>query len=89
MHRKTIAAVLIIPVTFALASAVAQAQDRTRAGALIDQKLREAVERKQVPGVVALRHRSQGCRLPGRLRSGGCRDRPTPGCLIHCSGSRQ
>src|SRR5882672_4178115 len=54
MHRKTIAAVLIIPVTFALASAVAQAQDRTRAGALIDQKLREAVERKQVPGVVAL-----------------------------------
>ena len=54
MHRKTIAAVLIIPMTFALAGAAAQAQDRTRAGALIDQKLREAVERKQVPGVVAL-----------------------------------
>jgi methyl acetate hydrolase len=54
MHRKTIAAVLMIPMTFALAGAVAQAQDRTRAGALIDQKLREAVERKQVPGVVAL-----------------------------------
>jgi len=53
-NRKTIAAVLIIPITFALAGALAQAQDRTRAGALIDQKLREAVERKQVPGVVAL-----------------------------------
>src|SRR5215510_15711579 len=54
MHRKTIAAVLIIPIAFSLAGAVAQAQDRTRAGALIDQKLREAVERKDVPGVVAL-----------------------------------
>src|SRR5262245_14646718 len=54
MHCKTIAAVLVIPMTFALAGAVAQAQDRTRASALIDQKLREAVERKQVPGVVAL-----------------------------------
>src|SRR5438067_1898691 len=54
MHWKTIAAVLITPMTFALAGAVAQAQDRTRGGALIDQKLREAVERKQVPGVVAL-----------------------------------
>src|SRR3954466_12511906 len=54
MRRRTIAAAFMIPMTFALAGAVAQAQDRTRAGALIDQKLREAVERKQVPGVVAL-----------------------------------
>jgi CubicO group peptidase (beta-lactamase class C family) len=48
------AALVILPMTFALASSAAHAQDRTRAGALIDQKLREAVERKQVPGVVAL-----------------------------------
>jgi methyl acetate hydrolase len=54
MHRKTIAAAFMIPVTFALASGIALAQDRTRASALIDQKLREAVERKDVPGVVAL-----------------------------------
>src|SRR5712675_895311 len=54
MRRRMMAAVVILPMTFALAGAVAQAQDRTRAGALIDQKLREAVERKQVPGVVAL-----------------------------------
>jgi methyl acetate hydrolase len=55
MHRKTIAAAIImIPVTFALANGIALAQDRPRAGAMIDQKLREAVERKDVPGVVAL-----------------------------------
>jgi len=54
MHRKTIAAVILITMTFAHMHSAAQAQDRTRAGALIDQKLREAVERKDVPGVVAL-----------------------------------
>jgi methyl acetate hydrolase len=55
MHRKTIAAAIImIPITFALANSIALAQDRPRAGAMIDQKLREAVERKDVPGVVAL-----------------------------------
>src|ERR1700716_593064 len=53
--RQRIAAVLVLlPITFVLANSAAQAQDRTRASALIDQKLREAVERKQVPGVVAL-----------------------------------
>src|SRR5262245_12467508 len=55
MRRKmTVAAVVMIPMTFALTNGLAHAQDRTRAGALIDQKLREAVERKDVPGVVAL-----------------------------------
>src|SRR5215470_9794336 len=54
MRPRTMAALVMLPMTFALAGAVAQAQDRPRAGALIDQKLREAVERKQVPGVVAL-----------------------------------
>jgi methyl acetate hydrolase len=55
MRRQTIAAtVFMIPMTFALTNGLAHAQDRTRAGALIDQKLREAVERKDVPGVVAL-----------------------------------
>jgi len=55
MHRKTIAAtVFMIPMAFALVSGIAPAQDRTRAGAPIDQKLREAVDRKDVPGVVAL-----------------------------------
>jgi methyl acetate hydrolase len=55
MHRKTIAAaVFTIPFAFALASGIALAQDRPRAGALIDQKLREAIEHKDVPGVVAL-----------------------------------
>jgi methyl acetate hydrolase len=53
MRGRTTAALLILPMTFVLASGAAQAQDRSR-GALIDQKLREAVERKQVPGVVAL-----------------------------------
>ena len=54
MRRRMMAALVLLPMTFALVGAAAQAQDRTRAGALIDQKLREAVERKQVPGVVAL-----------------------------------
>jgi len=55
MHRKTIATtVFMIPMAFALVSGIAPAQDRTRAGAPIDQKLREAVDRKDVPGVVAL-----------------------------------
>src|SRR5215470_3260112 len=54
MRPRTMAALVMLPMTFALAGAVAQAQDRTRGGALIDQKLREAVEGKQVPGVVAL-----------------------------------
>jgi len=54
MHRNTIAAIIMIPMTLALTNGLAYAQDRTRAGALIDQKLRDAVERKDVPGVVAL-----------------------------------
>ncbi len=54
MRRRMMAALFMLPMTCALANSAAQAQDRTRAGALIDQKLREAVERKQVPGVVAL-----------------------------------
>src|SRR5712671_7751817 len=54
MRRRMMAALVLLPITFVLANGAAQAQDRTRAGALIDQKLREAVERKQVPGVVAL-----------------------------------
>jgi len=48
--RQRIVAVLVL----VLANSAAEAQDRTRASALIDQKLREAVERRQVPGVVAL-----------------------------------
>jgi CubicO group peptidase (beta-lactamase class C family) len=54
MCRQTIAALVIIPITFTLASSMAQAQNPPRSGALIDQRLREAVERKDVPGVVAL-----------------------------------
>src|SRR5215470_2270003 len=54
MRRRMMAALVVLPMTIAIANNAAQAQDRTRAGALIDQKLREAVERKQVPGVVAL-----------------------------------
>jgi len=54
MHRRMIAALVMMPITFTLAGGAAQAQDRTRASALIDQRLREAVERKDVPGVVAL-----------------------------------
>jgi methyl acetate hydrolase len=54
MRRRMMAALVVLPMTFALASSAAQAQDRARAGALIDQTLRQAVERKQVPGVVAL-----------------------------------
>jgi len=54
MCRPTIAALVIIPITVTLASSMAQAQNPTRSGALIDQQLREAVERKDVPGVVAL-----------------------------------
>src|SRR5258708_5699432 len=54
MCRPTIAALVIIPITFTLASSMAQAQNPTRSGALIDQRLREAVDRKDVPGVVAL-----------------------------------
>jgi methyl acetate hydrolase len=54
MHRKAIAALVMTPIAFTLASSVAQAQNSTRSTALIDQPLREAVERKDVPGVVAL-----------------------------------
>src|SRR6476661_2702013 len=54
MRRRMMVALVILPMTFVLPNSVAQAQDRARAGALIAQKLREAVERKQVPGVVAL-----------------------------------
>src|SRR5262245_48320308 len=55
MHRKMIAAAVItIPFAFAFANGIVLAQDRTRAGAIIDPKLREAVERKDVPGGVAL-----------------------------------
>jgi len=54
MHRRMIAALVMMPITFTLAGGAAQAQDRTRASALIDQRLREAVERKDVPGVAAL-----------------------------------
>jgi CubicO group peptidase (beta-lactamase class C family) len=44
----------MMPITFTLASGVAQAQKAARSTALIDKPLREAVERKDVPGVVAL-----------------------------------
>src|SRR5882757_7461689 len=54
MCRPTIAALVIIPITVTVASSMAQAQNPTRSGALIDQQLREAVERKDVPGIVAL-----------------------------------
>src|SRR5262245_24252829 len=54
MRQRIMAALVVLPMTITIANNAAQAQDRTRAGALIDQKLREAVERQQVPGVVAL-----------------------------------
>jgi methyl acetate hydrolase len=54
MRRHAIAALAIMPITFTLASGVAQAQNAARSTALIDKPLREAVERKDVPGVVAL-----------------------------------
>ena len=54
MHRKAIAALVMMPIAFTLASSVAQAQNATRSTALIDRPLREAVERKDVPGIVAL-----------------------------------
>jgi methyl acetate hydrolase len=54
MYRKAIAALVMTPIALTLASSVAQAQNSTRSTALIDQPLREAVERKDVPGVVAL-----------------------------------
>src|SRR5207249_4925177 len=54
MRRQTTAAIFMIPMTLALVSGIALAQERPRSGAQIDQKLREAVERKDVPGVVAL-----------------------------------
>ena len=53
MYRQTIAAIVMMPITFTLASGVAQAQNPTRSTAQIDQALRAAVERKDVPGVVA------------------------------------
>jgi methyl acetate hydrolase len=54
MRRHAIAALAMMPITFTLASGVAQAQKAARSTALIDKPLREAVERKDVPGVVAL-----------------------------------
>jgi CubicO group peptidase (beta-lactamase class C family) len=54
MRRHAIAALAMMPITFTLASGVAQAQNAARSTALIDKPLREAVERNDVPGVVAL-----------------------------------
>ena len=55
MNRQTMAALVMMPITLALSTGVAQAQNSAaRPSTLIDQKLREAVERKDVPGVVAL-----------------------------------
>jgi methyl acetate hydrolase len=55
MNRQTMAALVMMPIAFALSTGPAQAQNSpARPSALIDQKLREAVERKDVPGVVAL-----------------------------------
>ena len=54
MYRKAIAALVMTPIAFTVASSVVQAQNSTRSTALIDQPLREAVERKDVPGIVAL-----------------------------------
>ena len=51
--KRHIAALVMMPMTFALLSGTALAQN-SRATAMIDQRLREAVERKDVPGVVAL-----------------------------------
>ena len=54
MCRKAIAALVMMPITFTLASGLAQAQTPTHSTTQIDQQLREAVERKDVPGIVAL-----------------------------------
>ncbi len=55
MNRQTMAALVMMPITLALSTGTTQAQNSAaRPSALIDQKLREAVERKDVPGVVAL-----------------------------------
>jgi methyl acetate hydrolase len=54
MYRKAIAALVMMLIAFTLANSVAQAQNSTRSTALIDRPLREAVERKDVPGIVAL-----------------------------------
>jgi methyl acetate hydrolase len=54
MYRKAIAALVMMPIAFTLATSVGQAQNATRSTALIDRPLREAVERKDVPGIVAL-----------------------------------
>jgi len=51
MNRQTIAMLAMLPITIALSASAAQAQTSTAA---IDQALRGAVERKDVPGVVAL-----------------------------------
>jgi methyl acetate hydrolase len=53
MNRQTIAALVMMPITLATGSAQAQ-NSSTRPTALIDQRLQEAVARKDVPGVVAL-----------------------------------
>src|SRR5262245_6471312 len=57
MNRKLIAAVIMTPVTLAFLNTAALAQ---KAADKIDQALRSAVERKDVPGVVALVTNRQG-----------------------------
>jgi methyl acetate hydrolase len=55
MNRQTMAALVMMPITLALSTGASHAQNSAaRPSALIDQKLREAVESKDVPGVVAL-----------------------------------
>jgi methyl acetate hydrolase len=53
MNRQTMAALVMMPITVALSTGAAEAQNSPTT-APIDQALRAAVERKDVPGVVAL-----------------------------------
>src|SRR5262245_41770247 len=53
MNRKTAGAVVIMSIVLAASLGTARAQNPS-GGAAIDASLREAVERKDVPGVVAL-----------------------------------
>src|SRR5438270_9820978 len=53
MNQSTIAALVMMPISFALATGAVQAQN-SPSTTPIDQVLRAAVERKDVPGVVAL-----------------------------------
>jgi CubicO group peptidase (beta-lactamase class C family) len=63
MIRKTIASLIVMPIAFSSTSDAAQAQTPERAA--IDHQLREAVERKQVPGVAALVTGRQGVLYQG------------------------